>query len=59
MSVRDRAPRSLLGALPRRLRPSVLKLHDRHVPELRADYDRLRERLEREGLAERVLTDWV
>ena len=56
MSVRGRAPRSLLGAL---LRPSALKLHDRHIPELRADYDRLRERLEREGLAERVLTDWV
>ena len=58
MSVRGRAPRSLLGAL-RRLRPSALKLHDRHIPELVADYDRLRERLEREGLSERVLTDWV
>ena len=59
MSVQGRAPRSLLGALRRRLRPSVLELHDRHIPELRADYDRLRERLEREGLSERVLTDWV
>ena len=37
----------------------VLELHDRHIPELGADYDRLRERLEREGLSERVLTDWV
>jgi len=59
VSVRGRAPRSLLGALRRRLRPSALKLHDRHIPELRADYDRLRERLEREGLSERVLTHWV
>ncbi len=37
----------------------MIELHDRHIPELRADYDRLRERLEREGLSERVLTDWV
>jgi len=59
VSVRGRALRSLLGALPRRLRPSALKLHDRHIPELGADYDRLRERLEREGLSERVLTHWV
>jgi hypothetical protein len=104
VSVQARTPRSLLGALRRRLRPSalerrvaafglargdvcssstskasrdpivdrlldtgaidrvattVIELHDRHIPELRADYDRLRERLEREGLSERVLTDWV
>ena len=52
MSVQARTPRSLLGALRRRLRPSALGAG-------RADYDRLRERLEREGLSERVLTDWV
>ncbi len=44
MSVEARTPRR------------ELDLHDRHIPELRADYDR---RLEREGLSERVLSDWV
>jgi FkbM family methyltransferase len=35
-----------------------VELHDHHIPALRADMDRLRERLERQGLADRVLTDW-
>ena len=76
MSVRSRTPRSLLGALRRRLRPSALERRIaafglargdvaidcgviRHTQELRANYKRLRERLEPEGLFERVLTDWV
>ena len=36
----------------------LVELHDRHIPELRAENDRLRRRLERQGLAGRVLTDW-
>jgi hypothetical protein len=36
----------------------LVELHDRHIPELGRDYAALRERLDREGLAERVLTDW-
>lgn len=36
----------------------LVELHDRHIPELRDENDRLRERLAREGLADRVLTDW-
>jgi FkbM family methyltransferase len=36
----------------------LVELHDHHVPELRADFDALRDRLAREGLAGRVLTDW-
>lgn len=36
----------------------LVELHDHHIPELRAENDRLRERLEREGLAGKVLTDW-
>ncbi len=36
----------------------LVELHDRHIPELRRDYEALRERLGREGLADRVLTDW-
>ena len=36
----------------------LVELHDRHIPELRAENDRLRRRLERKGLAGRVLTDW-
>lgn len=35
-----------------------VELHDRHIPQLRADNDRLRERLRDEGLTGRVLTDW-
>jgi FkbM family methyltransferase len=35
-----------------------VELHDRHIPELRGENDRLRRRLEREGLADRVLTNW-
>jgi FkbM family methyltransferase len=35
-----------------------VELHDRHIPELRAEYNGLRRRLEREGLADRVLTNW-
>jgi hypothetical protein len=51
----------------RRLRPSELEwrvrtvlveLHDRRVPELRADTDRLRDRIQRDGLAGRIQTDW-
>lgn len=36
----------------------LVELHDRHIPELNRDYAALRERLEREGLVDRVLTDW-
>jgi FkbM family methyltransferase len=36
----------------------LVELHDRHIPELTRDYAALRERLEREGLVDRVLTDW-
>jgi FkbM family methyltransferase len=36
----------------------LVELHDRHIPELVRDNDLLRERLAREGLSERVLTDW-
>jgi FkbM family methyltransferase len=36
----------------------LVELHDRHIPELRGENDLLRERIVREGLAERVLTDW-
>ncbi|MGH3065714.1 MAG: FkbM family methyltransferase, partial [Gaiellaceae bacterium] len=35
-----------------------VELHDRHIPELRGENDRLRERLSREGLEQRVVTDW-
>ena len=37
----------------------LVEVHDRHIPELRAENQRLRERLERDGLDGRVLTDWV
>jgi FkbM family methyltransferase len=37
----------------------LVEVHDRHIPELRAENQRLRERLERDGFADRVLTDWV
>jgi FkbM family methyltransferase len=36
----------------------LVELHDRHIPELRDENNRLRERLEHEGLSERVFTDW-
>ncbi len=36
----------------------LVELHDRHIPELVPQYDLLRERIEREGLTERVRTDW-
>jgi len=36
----------------------LVELHDRHIPELAGDYAALRERLAREGLVDRVLTDW-
>jgi FkbM family methyltransferase len=36
----------------------MVELHDRHIPELSRDYAALRERLGREGLEDRVLTDW-
>jgi hypothetical protein len=36
----------------------LVELHDRHIPELRGDYAALRERLRREELESRVLTDW-
>jgi FkbM family methyltransferase len=37
----------------------LVEVHDRHIPELHAEYQGLRERLEREGFADRVLTDWA
>jgi FkbM family methyltransferase len=36
----------------------LVELHDRHIPELRQENDRLRKRLASEGLGERILTDW-
>jgi FkbM family methyltransferase len=36
----------------------LVELHDRHMPQLRAEYERLRDRLRDEGLTDRVLTDW-
>jgi len=36
----------------------LVELHDRHIPELAGDCAALRERLGREGLLARVLTDW-
>lgn len=36
----------------------LVELHDRHIPELRGENDVLRRRLAREGLTDRVLTDW-
>lgn len=36
----------------------LVEFHDRHIPELVPEYAALRERLDREGLAGRVLTDW-
>jgi len=36
----------------------LVELHDRQIPELRDENDRLRERLVQEGLTTRVLTDW-
>ena len=45
------------GALER-TETVVVELHDRHMPELAGDYAALRERLQREGLGDRVLTDW-
>ena len=36
----------------------LVELHDRHIPELTHEYAALRERLGREGLDDRVLTDW-
>lgn len=36
----------------------LVELHDHHIPALRDEYAQLRERLEREGLTGRVLTDW-
>jgi FkbM family methyltransferase len=37
----------------------LVELHDRHIPELRTDYEHLRERLRRDGLTEKVHTDWM
>ena len=45
------------GAMAR-VGTALVELHDRHIPELKAENDRLRERIAREGLSERVLTDW-
>ena len=45
------------GAIDR-VATTVIELHDRHIPELRAENDLLRARIEREGLSARVLTDW-
>jgi FkbM family methyltransferase len=46
------------GAIDR-VQTVLVELHDRHIPALRPENERLRERLAREGLAEKVLTDWV
>jgi hypothetical protein len=40
------------------VRTVLVELHDRRVPELRADTDRLRDRIQRDGLAGRIRTDW-
>ena len=46
------------GAIER-LGTVLVELHDRHIPELQLENQRLRDRLAREGLADRVLTDWT
>ena len=46
-----------LGAIER-IGTVLVELHDRHIPQLRAENDGLRERLAREGLAGKVQTDW-
>jgi FkbM family methyltransferase len=45
------------GAIDR-VETMFVELHDAHIPELRAENARLRERLAEEGLTDRVLTDW-
>jgi FkbM family methyltransferase len=45
------------GALDR-IGTILVELHDHHIPELRAENDRLRARLSELGLTDRVLTDW-
>ncbi len=41
-----------------RVETMFVELHDAHIPELREENARLRERLAQEGLTDRVLTDW-
>jgi FkbM family methyltransferase len=36
----------------------VVELHDHHIPQLQAENDALRSRIEREGLTAKVLTTW-
>lgn len=36
----------------------LVELHDHHIPELAGEYDLLRERIAREGLTDRIQTDW-
>ena len=45
------------GAIER-IDVALVELHDRHISELRGDYEALRDRLARAGLADRVYTDW-
>jgi FkbM family methyltransferase len=45
------------GAIER-VQTVLVELHDRHIPELQAENQRLRERIEWEGLSDRILTDW-
>lgn len=41
-----------------RIETLLVEVHDAHMPSLREETRRLRERLDREGLAARVQTDW-
>jgi len=46
------------GAMER-IETVLVEVHDSHVPELRAETDRLHERLRKEGLTDKVRTDWT
>ena len=46
------------GAIDR-IETVFVELHDRHIPALKLENERLRERLAREQLTEKVLTDWI
>lgn len=37
----------------------LVELHDRHIPQFRSENQRLRDRLARAGLEDRVVTDWA
>ena len=52
-------PRNIISVVLSRLPAGGVELHDRHIPALKLENERLRERLAREQLTEKVLTDWI